>query len=112
MQGESNERQWTDVITELVVDVSQQEDIVDKRDCLVYTDPDASRPEGTESPADLRKRMLDFKDPVHQTDIRVFVRETLATAIETCGGMETFQRDWVQNVDKDVIQGFQALEIL
>lgn len=107
-----NESQWTDVINELVIDASLQEGVVDKRDCLVYTDPDASKPEGPESPADLRIRLLEFKDPVHQIDVRNYVRDRLAVAIDSCGGMEAFQRDWVQNVDEDVVRGFGALGIV
>ena len=107
-----NESQWTDVINELVLDASLQEGVVDKRDCLVYTDPDASKPEGPESPADLRIRLLEFKDPVHQIDVRNYVRDRLAVAIESCGGMEAFQRDWVQDVDEDVVRGFGALGIV
>ena len=100
------------MINELVIDASLQEGLVDKRDCLVYTDPDASKPEGPESPADLRTRLLDFRDPVHQIDVRVFVRDKIAIAIESCAGMEAFQRDWVQNVDEDVVRGFGALQII
>lgn len=107
-----NESQWTDVINELVIDASLQEGVVDKRDCLVYTDPDASKPEGPESPADFRIRLLEFKDPVHQLDVRDYVRGRLAVAIESCGGMEAFQRDWVQIVDEDVVRGFGALGIV
>ena len=107
-----NESQWTDVINELVIDASLQEGVVDKRDCLVYTDPDASKPEGPESPADLRTRLLEFKDPMHQIDVRNYVRDRLAIAIESCGGMEAFQRDWVQNVDEDVVRDFGALGIV
>ena len=100
------------MINELVIDGSLQEGVVDKRDCLVYTDPDASKPEGPESPANLRTPMLVFRDPVHQIDVRSFVRDKLAIAIENCGGMEAFQREWVQNVDEDVVKGFGALGII
>ena len=86
--------------------------MVDKRDCLVYTDPDASKPEEPESPSDLRIRLLGFRDPVHQTDVRNFVRDKIAIAVESCGGMEAFQRNWVQNVDNDVVRGFGALQII
>ena len=103
---------WTDVVTELVIDASLQEGVVDNRDCLVYTDPDTAKPDGPEAPADYRKRAMEFKDPVHRIDIRVYVRENLAIAIESCGGMDAFQRDWVQNVDEDVVRGFGALGIV
>lgn len=104
--------QWTDVINELVIDASLQEGVVDKRDCLIYTSLDASTPEELESPADLRRRRLEFKDPVHQVDVRVFVQDKMAIAVESCGGMETFQSHWVQNVDKDVLEAFGALGVV
>ena len=104
--------EWTNVITELVVDVSLDENIVDKRDSLVYTDPGMLKPEGPESPADERRRVLTFKDPVHRIDIRDYVREKLGLAVEARGGMEAFQRVWVQNVDQDVLNGFSALGIV
>jgi hypothetical protein len=103
---------WTDIVNELIIDASLHEGVVVMRDCLVYTDPDAAKPDGPEPPADYRKRILAFKDPVHRIDIRVFVRDKLAVAIESCGGMEAFQRDWVQNVDEDIVRGFGALGIV
>lgn len=103
---------WTDVVTEIVVDVSLEEGKVDYRDSLVYNDPNAQKPDGPEAPADERIRVLNFEDPVHRIDVRVFIQEKLAVAIEKCGGMETFQREWVQNVDKDVVRAFGALGIV
>lgn len=103
---------WTDVVTELVVDVSLDEGKVDYRDSLVYNDPNAQKPDGLEAPAEERRRVLNFEDPVHRIDVRVFIREKLTVAVEKCGGMETFQRDWVQNVDEDVVRGFGALGIV
>ena len=103
---------WTDVVTEIVVDVSPEEGKVDYRDTLVYTDPNAQKPDGPEPPADERRRVLDFEDPVHRIDVRVFIREKLAVAVEKCGGMEVFQREWVQNVDVEVVRAFSALGII
>ena len=103
---------WTDVIAEIVVDASLEEGKADYRDSLVYNDPNAQRPDGPEAPADERRRMLDFEDPVHRIDVRVFIREKLAVAVEKCGGMETFQREWVQNVDDEVVRAFGALGIV
>lgn len=103
---------WTDVVTELVVDASLEEGKVDYRDSLVYNDPNAQKPDGPEAPADERRRVLGYEDPVHRIDVRVFIREKLAVAVEKCGGMETFQREWVQNVDEDVVRGFGALGIV
>ncbi len=103
---------WTDVVTEIVSDASLEEGKPDYRDSLVYTDPNAQKPDGPEPPADERRRVLDFEDPVHRIDVRVHIREKLAVAVEKCGGMETFQRDWVQNVDGDVVGAFGALGIV
>lgn len=103
---------WTDVVTELVVDASLEEGKVDYRDSLVYNDPNAQKPDGPEAPADERIRVLGYEDPVHRIDVRVFIREKLAVAVEKCGGMGTFQREWVQNVDEDVVRGFGALGIV
>ena len=103
---------WTEVVPEIVVDTSPEEGKVEYRDSLVYTDPDAQKPEGPEPPADERRRVLDFEDPVHRIDVRVFIREKLAVAVEKCGGMEVFQREWVQNVDVEVVKEFGALGII
>lgn len=103
---------WTDVVTEIVIDVSLEEGKADYRDSLVYSDPNAQKPDGPEAPADERRRVLDFEDPVHRIDVRVFIREKLGVAVEKCGGMETFQREWVQNVDDDVMRAFGALGIV
>ena len=103
---------WTDVVTEIVIDASLEEGKVDYRDSLVYKDPDAQKPDGPEAPADERRRVLNFEDQVHRIDVRVFIREKLAVAVEKCGGMETFQREWVQNVDDDVVKAFGALGII
>ena len=103
---------WTDLVTEIVVDVSLEEGQPDYRDCLVYNDPAAQKPDGPEAPANERSRVLDFEDPVHRIDVRDFIRENLAVAVEKCGGMEAFQSEWVQNVDNDVVRAFGALGIV
>ena len=103
---------WTDLVTEIVVDASLEEGRPDYRDSLVYNDPSAQKPDGPEAPADERRRVLDFEDPVHRIDVRDFIREKLAVAVEKCEGMELFQREWVQNVDTDVVRAFGALGIV
>ena len=103
---------WTDIVAEIVCDASLEEGKTDYRDSLVYNDPSAQKPDGPEAPADERRRMLGFEDPVHRIDVRVFIREKLAVAVEKCGGMEAFQREWVQNVDDDVVREFGALGIV
>ena len=103
--------EWTTAIAELVVDVSLDESVVDNRDTLVYNDPEALKAEG-EAPADERRRVLAFGDPVHRVDVRDAIRENLGRAVEACGGMEVFQREWVGNVDRDVLSAFGALGVV
>lgn len=101
--------EWTSCVTEFIVDTSTVENVVENHDTLVYNDPNALKGEGFEAPADERRRLLTFQDPVHHIDLRIFIREKLGVAIEACGGMEAFQRDWLQNVDGDVVKGFGDL---
>lgn len=103
---------WTDLIAEIVVDVSLEDGQPDYRDSLVYNDLTARKPDGPEVPADERRRVLDSEDPVHRIDVRVFIRENLAVAVEKCGGMELFQSEWVRNVDSEVVRAFGALGIV
>ena len=103
---------WTDLIAEIVVDVSLVEGQPDWGDSLVYIDSLTQKSDGPEVPADERRRVLDSEDPVHRIDVRVFIRENLAVAVEKCGGMEVFQSEWVQNVDSDVVRAFSALGIV
>ena len=104
--------EWISAMSELIVDVSLEEGKVDKQDTLVYKDPGSLKAEGPEAPTDLRRRMLTFNDPVHRVDIRDVIREKLGIAIQSSGGMEAFQRDWLQNVDADVVKAFGALGIV
>lgn len=104
--------EWVSTVTELIVDVSLEEDKIDNQDCLVYKDPNSLKSEGFEAPHDMRRRMLTLNDPVHRVDIREVIRGKLAIAVEACGGMEVFQREWVQNVDADVLKAFGELGIV
>ncbi|KAL6714153.1 hypothetical protein ACLMJK_008647 [Lecanora helva] len=102
---------WINAVTNLVVDVSLDANVVENRDSLVYNDINALRSED-DTPADERRRLLNFKDPVHRLDIAVYVREKLEAGIAASGGMEEFQSEWVTNVDKDVLAAFGALGIM
>ena len=53
-----------------------------------------------------------FSDPVHRLDVRDFVRERLQRSVEACGGQEAFQREWLVDVDTDVVRGFGRLGVL
>lgn len=102
---------WTDVITEIVTDVSHIAGTEELRDCLVITDSDALEMK-EESATHECQRLLKLEEPVYTMDIRDFVRGKLGIAIEGCGGVEIFQRDWVQNVDEDVGRAFGTLGVV
>ena len=53
-----------------------------------------------------------FADPVHRFDVRDFVRERLQRCVEACGGQEAFQREWLVDVDADVVRSFGQLGVL
>jgi hypothetical protein len=62
-----------------------------------------------ETPEDVRKRLLSSEDPVYKVDTYQFISATLQKVIESCGGEAEFQQNWAANVDRDVLQSFQAL---
>jgi hypothetical protein len=102
---------WTDVITECC-EGYEEDGPGGGKDTLVYHDPDGLKGPDPESPESERRRNMTFSDPVHRLDIKVVVREKLQRAIEVCGGNEAFQRDWLVNVDADVIKSFGTLGVL
>ncbi|KAI9816698.1 MAG: hypothetical protein M1832_004986 [Thelocarpon impressellum] len=99
---------WTDVASEL------QEGTEDERgDSLVYQDPEGLRPtSGPEAPEDERRRQFLFADPVHRAHTLQFIRERLLQVIERCGGQDAFHRDWLVNVDREVVSSFGRLGLL
>lgn len=98
---------WTDTITELVDPDNGG------TDCLVYRDEAALKGDnGPEAPDQARRRQLNFVDPVHRLDVKIFVRERLQAAVGACGGGEEFQRAWAVNVDADVLKGFMELGVI
>ncbi|KAK2625530.1 hypothetical protein QTJ16_004842 [Diplocarpon rosae] len=91
---------WTSVITEMIGGRD------DGGDNLIWLTSEASEYEG---PEDMRRRLHSADDPVHTINTFAFVKERLASVVAVCGGEEVFQRDWVVNVDKDVLSGYQGL---
>lgn len=69
-------------------------------------------PTDPEAPEDVRRRDLIYSDPVHRINLISFLREHLQAAIEAAGGMQQFQHEWLERVDRDVIKGFGELGIL
>ena len=99
---------WTDVITELMEGMEDQ----NGGDCLIYWDAEGLKGNGPEAPEEERRRDLTFGDPVHRVNVKDFVRQRLRAVIGACGGEEIFSRDWLGNVDKDVVAGFGTLGVL
>ena len=60
----------------------------------------------------MRKRDLLYSDPVHQINLVAFVREHIQQAVQTAGGEQRFQEEWLSRVDKDVLKGFGELGIM
>ena len=100
---------WTSMITE----IREEGDPTDT-DSLVYEDPEQMKSfvTGPEAPEDERRRALSFADPVHSVRTTQWVRHYLGEAIQAAGGQETFQGEWLVNVDKDVIAAFGKLGVL
>ncbi|KAK5705116.1 hypothetical protein LTR97_002231 [Elasticomyces elasticus] len=99
---------WTEVITEL------REDAEDGQgDSLVYSQPARlQNPDPNEAPEDMRRREVTYGDEVHSVSLPAFVKGSLERAVEAAGGSEAFQREWVTNVDQDVLKQFTGLGIM
>ncbi|MCJ1436845.1 hypothetical protein MMC27_006227 [Xylographa pallens] len=103
---------WTDVVAECV-EYPDEDSVHGGRDTLVWWDPDGVKPaDRPEAPEDARKRNMLFADPVHRFDVRDFVRERLQRCVEACGGQAAFQREWLVDVDADVVRSFGRLGVL
>ena len=80
-------------------------------DLLVSTDRDGGKMDG-ESAEEGRRRAVAFADPVHRLDVKMFVKEAVEAVVRGSGGHEIFGREWVGNVDREVVKGFAELGIL
>lgn len=105
---------WTDLILELAEGGTDS-----NADYLVcWNAPSGSafaQPATTgevEPPETLRRREWEETDVIHRFPIRDFVRERLQGLIVACGGPETFQAEWLANVDSDVVAAFGALGLI
>ncbi|KAI9732905.1 MAG: hypothetical protein M1834_003845 [Cirrosporium novae-zelandiae] len=105
---------WTGTVVELEEGLLFDETAEGRgKDCLVFwDDPNKLKSEDKESPEEERRRHLLIHDPVHRIVLRDFIRSHLQSTIANCGGQEAFQRDWLVNVDKDIVSSFGGLEIL
>jgi hypothetical protein len=48
---------------------------------------------------------------VHKLHTFEFVKQRLQALVQLVGGEEEFQKNWLVNVDKDVLEGFQNLGV-
>ncbi|KAL8705384.1 MAG: hypothetical protein Q9201_001503 [Fulgogasparrea decipioides] len=95
---------WTEAVLELYDEDNTGGDY------LLYRDPDSLKGE-RETAEEERQRELIFADPIHQLDLKTFIREHMQHAITSSGGTEAFQGNWVVNVDRDVLEEFGKLGI-
>ncbi|KAG9243299.1 armadillo-type protein [Calycina marina] len=93
---------WTQVVGEL----SDGSDV--DGDNLIWL---SSEGHDYESPEDIRRRLADWKDPVHTIHTLEFVKQNLAFIVAAAGGETVFRQEWLQNVDQDVLNGFQQLGV-
>ncbi|KAH8906125.1 ARM repeat-containing protein [Coniochaeta sp. PMI_546] len=94
---------WTSVRTELRYGM----DTIDG-DSLVRTSL-ALEPNEFETPIDVVERAIAAADPVHTINAHVFVNTTLQGLVQRAGGQQRFEQEWLVNIDKDVLAGFEAL---
>ncbi|KAI0007770.1 putative importin 11 [Xylariaceae sp. FL0662B] len=95
---------WTSVMVQLLDDKENP-----GNDLLVLT----MEYPGNEwdTPKDVRERALYMSDPVRTVQSLSFVKERLHGLVEGVGGEQTFRENWAVNVDKEVLDGFQALGV-
>ncbi|KAL8986745.1 MAG: hypothetical protein Q9177_003989, partial [Variospora cf. flavescens] len=95
------------VWTETALDLYDEPDSTEA-DCLVYKDPQSLEGEDETAEKEGERKLL-LIDPVHQLDLKSFIRSQLECAISASGGIEVFQAEWLVNVDGDVLQEFGKL---
>lgn len=78
-------------------------------DSLVFTE-DLGTTEW-DTPKDVRERALIQSDPVRRINSLEFVKERLASLAQRTGGEQSFQENYLANVDADVLAGFQRLGV-
>lgn len=97
---------WTDVITEL------REDDEDKGDSLLMDPAQYVASDYTESPETARRGILTRTDIVHSVNVAQWVKQYLTQTIAAVGGEQTFQEEWLVNVDRDVLASFSKLGVM
>jgi hypothetical protein len=93
---------WTSVRTELRYGGDSADG-----DALVRTA--LLEPNDFETPVDAVERDIAAADPVYTINAHEFVNSTLQGLVQRAGGQQRFEQEWLVNVDKEVLAGFEAL---
>ncbi|KAI1333560.1 putative importin 11 [Xylariaceae sp. FL0016] len=64
-----------------------------------------------ETPKDVLERQLFSTDPINTVQSLPYIKERLHALAERVGGEQAFQDTWAVNVDREILQGFQALGV-
>ncbi|KAJ4237035.1 hypothetical protein NW759_000158 [Fusarium solani] len=91
---------WINVISEL------QDGVANGTDTLIWG---ALEPSEYDTPKIIAERNTTAKDPVHTVHAFEFVKMRLQDLVNRVGGEAAFQEQWAANVDKDVLDKFQAM---
>jgi len=68
-----------------------------------------TEPNEWETPADAVEREIAQKDPVYNINAHAFVNSTLQGLVQRAGGQQRFEQEWLVNIDREVLAGFEAL---
>jgi len=77
-------------------------------DTLIRTDA-GQEPGEFETPVDVVERRVAATDPLYNISAHAFVNNTLQDLVQRAGGQQKFEQDWLVNVDKEVLAGFETL---
>lgn len=94
---------WTSVLTELRYGMEAI-----NGDSLVRTSLALEHNE-FETPIDVVEREIAARDPVYKINAHDFVNTALQGLSQRVGGEQRFEQEWLVNVDRDVLAGFEAL---
>lgn len=102
---------WTSITTELSDGIDA--DSGEGGDYLIiWKSSDEPIDDPYEVPETKRRALRSRRDPVFNIGVQGFVKEKFQVLVQTCGGQDAFQRDWLINVDKDVVEAFASLRII
>ncbi|KAJ2890746.1 Armadillo-type fold protein [Zalerion maritima] len=94
---------WTTVVTDVRSEANNG------RDAYVWDNADERY--DWETPLDVISRKTLYQWETHSIDTRDFIMARLNNLVARVGGEQAFQDQWVVNVDKDVVAGFQQLSV-